>query len=194
MLKQFDLDYNFKAIVMDINGNGAGLADYMIDEQEVNGIWYEPYGFLNKTKYSATEKRNCVRKLFGIEANRSLNSEIYTNAHIILSLKRVSLLLNERQARRYFSQYKTWNKMTPVKQAEKLIPYAQTTKLQDQLSNLKANLDTNSTIVLQRINSHTRKDLVSAFVYGLYYINLVEEEEKKKRNRDWSKAQFNFLN
>lgn len=194
MLKQFDLDYNFKAIVMDINGNGAGLADYMIDEQEVNGIWYEPYGFLNKTKYSATEKRNCVRKLFGIEANRSLNSEIYTNAHIILSLKRVSLLLNERQARRYFSQYKTWNKMNPVKQAEKLIPYAQTTKLQDQLSNLKANLDTNSTIVLQRINSHTRKDLVSAFVYGLYYINLVEEEDKKRRNRDWSKAQFNFLN
>lgn len=194
MIKQFDLQYDFKAIVLDINGNGAGLADYLIDEQELNGIYYEPYGFLNKNKYSTTEKRNCVRKLFGIEANRGLNSEIYTNAHIILSLKRVSLLLNERQARRYFSKYKTWNKMSPVKQANKLIPYAQTTKLQDQLANLKANLDTNSTIVLQRINSHTRKDLVSAFVYGLYYINLIEEEEKKKRNRDWSKAQFNFLN
>lgn len=194
MIKQFDLDYDFKAIVLDINGNGAGLADYLIDEQENNGIYYEPYGFLNKNKYSATEKRNCKRKLFGIEANRALNSEIYTNAHIILSLRRVSLLLNERQARRYFSQYKTWNKMSPVKQANKLIPYAQTTKLQDQLANLKANLDTNSTIVLQRINSHTRKDLVSAFVYGLYYINLIEEEDKKKRNRDWSKAQFNFLN
>lgn len=179
---------------MDINGNGAGLADYMIDEQENNGIWYQPYGFLNKTKYLSTEKRNCVRKLFGIEANRALNSEIYTNAHIILSLKRVSLLLNERQARRYFSQYKGWNNMNPVKQAEKLIPYAQTTKLQDQLANLKANLDTNSTIVLQKINSHTRKDLVSAFVYGLYYINIIEEEERKSRNRDWSKAQFNFLN
>lgn len=194
MIKQFDLQYDFKAIVLDINGNGAGLADYLIDEQELNGIYYEPYGFLNKNKYSTTEKRNCVRKLFGIEANRGLNSEIYTNAHIILSLKRVSLLLNERQARRYFSKYKTWNKMSPVKQANKLIPYAQTTKLQDQLANLKANLDTNSTIVLQRINSHTRKDLVSAFVYGLYYINLIEEEDKKKRNRDWSKAQFNFLN
>ena len=194
MLKQLDLDFDFKAIVMDINGNGAGLADYMIDEQELNGVYYQPYGFLNKTKYSSTEKRGNVRKLFGIEANRSLNSEIYTNAHIILSLKRVSLLLNERQARRYFSQYKTWNKLNPVKQANKLIPYAQTTKLQDQLSNLKANLDTNSTIVLTRINSHTRKDLVSAFVYGLYYINLIEEEERKKANRDWSKAQYSFLN
>lgn len=194
MIKQLDLDYNFRAIVLDINGNGAGLADYLIDEQEHNGVYYEPYGFLNKTKYSNTEKRNNRRKLFGIEANRSLNSEIYTNAHIILSLKRVSLLLNERQARRYFSQYKTWNKLNPVRQANKLIPYAQTTKLQDQLANLKANLDTNSTIVLQRINSHTRKDLVSAFVYGLYYINLVEEEERKKNNRDWSKAQFSFLN
>lgn len=194
MLKQLDLEFDFKAIVMDINGNGAGLADYMIDEQDLNGIYYRPYGFLNKTKYSNTEKRGNVRKLFGIEANRSLNSEIYTNAHIILSLKRVSLLLNERQARRYFSQYKTWNKMNPVQQANKLIPYAQTTKLQDQLSNLKANLDTNSTIVLTRINSHTRKDLVSAFVYGLYYINSIEEEERKKNNRDWSKAQYNFLN
>lgn len=194
MIKQFDLDYDFKAIVLDINGNGAGLADYLIDEQETNGIYYQPYGFINKNKYSSTEKRNCVRKLFGIEANRTLNSEIYTNAHIILSLRRVSLLLNERQARRYFSQYKSWNKMNPVKQANKLIPYAQTTKLQDQLANLKANLDTNSTIVLSRINSHTRKDLVSSFVYGLYYINLVEEEERKKKNRDFSKAQFNFLN
>ena len=194
MIKQFDLDFDFKAIVLDINGNGAGLADYLIDEQVLNGNYYEPYGFLNKNKYFATEKRNCVRKLFGIEANRTLNSEIYTNAHIILNLKRVSLLLNERQARRYFSQYKFWNKMDPVRQANKLIPYAQTTKLQDQLSNLKANLDTNSTIVLQKINSHMRKDLVSSFVYGLYYINLIEEEERKKKNRDWSKSQYSFLN
>ena len=194
VIKQFDLDYDFKAIVMDINGNGAGLADYMIDEQEKDDIYYKPYGFLNKNKYSNTEKRFCERKLFGIEANRQLNSEIYTNAHIILSLKRVSLLLNERQARRYFSKFKTWNKMSPVKQANKLIPYAQTTKLQDQLSNLKANLDTSSTIVLSRINTHTRKDLVSSFVYGLYYISLIEEEERKKLNRDTSKSQYSFLN
>lgn len=194
MIKQLDLDFDFRAIVMDINGNGAGLADYMIDEQELNGIYYRPYGFLNKNKYSPTEKRGNVRKLFGIEANRTLNSEIYVNAHIILSLKRVSLLLNERQARRYFGRYKTWTKLNPVKQATKLIPYVQTTKLQDQLSNLKAGLDTNSTIVLTRINSHVRKDLVSAFVYGLYYINLEEEKDRKSKNRDWSKAQYSFLN
>jgi hypothetical protein len=111
-----------------------------------------------------------------------------------LSLKRVSLLINERQARRYFGKYKSWNKMDPVKQANKLIPYSQTTKLQDQLSNLKAGLDTNSTIVLTKIKNTTRKDFVSAFVYGLYYINEVEEQDKKNRNRDFSKAQFSFLN
>ncbi len=194
MIKQLDLAFNFKAIVVDINGNGAGLADYLIDDQEVGGTYYEPYGFLNKNKYTATEKRNCNRKLFGIEANRGLNSEIYVNAHIFLSLGRVSLLLNEQQARRYFSQYKGWNKLSPVKQATQLIPYAQTTKLQDQLANLKAGIDTGGTIALTRINSHVRKDLVSAFAYGLYYISLVEEEEKQRANRDWSKAQFNFLN
>ena len=62
------------------------------------------------------------------------------------------------------------------------------------IENLKANLDTNSTIVLQKINSHMRKDLVSSFVYGLYYISLIEEEERKKKNRDWSKSQYSFLN
>ena len=177
-IKQMDNLFNFKAIVMDINGNGAGLADYLIDEQNENGEYYQPYGFLNKNKYSNTEKRFSVKKLYGIEANRQFNSECFTNAHLILSLKRVSLLINERQARRYFGKYKSWNKLNPVKQANKLIPYAQTTKLQDQLSNLKANLDNNSSIVLTMIKKSTRKDLVSAFIYGLYYINEVEEEEK----------------
>lgn len=193
-IKQMDTLFNFKAIVMDINGNGAGLADYLIDEQQDETGYYQPYGFLNKNKYSNTEKRNCVRKLYGIEANRQFNSDCFTNAHMILSLKRVSLLINERQARRYFGKYKSWNHMNPVKQANKLIPYAQTTKLQDQLSNLKAGLDTNSTIVLTKIKNTTRKDLVSAFIYGLYYINEVEEQDKRNRNRDWSKSQFSFLN
>ena len=192
-IKQMDNLFNFKAIVMDINGNGAGLADYLIDEQNENGEYYQPYGFLNKNKYSNTEKRFSVKKLYGIEANRQFNSECFTNAHLILSLKRVSLLINERQARRYFGKYKSWNKLNPVKQANKLIPYAQTTKLQDQLSNLKANLDNNSSIVLTMIKKSTRKDLVSAFIYGLYYINEVEEEEKRSRNRKYNKGQFSFL-
>lgn len=193
-IKQMDNLFNFKAIVMDINGNGAGLADYLIDEQNENGEYHQPYGFLNKNKYSNTEKRFSVKKLYGIEANRQFNSECFTNAHLILSLKRVSLLINERQARRYFGKYKSWNKLNPVKQANKLIPYAQTTKLQDQLSNLKANLDNNSSIVLTMIKKSTRKDLVSAFIYGLYYINEVEEEEKRSRNRKYNKGQFSFLN
>lgn len=192
-IKQMDNLFNFKAIVIDINGNGAGLADYLIDEQNENGEYYQPYGFLNKNKYSNTEKRFSVKKLYGIEANRQFNSECFTNAHLILSLKRVSLLINERQARRYFGKYKSWNKLNPVKQANKLIPYAQTTKLQDQLSNLKANLDNNSSIVLTMIKKSTRKDLVSAFIYGLYYINEVEEE-KRSRNRKYNKGQFSFLN
>lgn len=193
-IKQMDNLFDFKAIVIDINGNGAGLADYLIDEQSENGEYYQPYGFLNKNKYSNTEKRFSVKKLYGIEANRQFNSECFTNAHLVLSLKRVSLLINERQARRYFGKYKSWNKLNPVKQANKLIPYAQTTKLQDQLSNLKANLDNNSSIVLTMIKKSTRKDLVSAFIYGLYYINEVEEEEKRSRNRKYNKGQFSFLN
>ena len=194
IIKHIDSIFNSKAIVIDINGNGAGLADYLIDEQEHNGIYYKPYGFINKNKYNATEKRQAVKKLYGIEANRTFNSIAYQNTHLMLSLKRVSLLINERQARRYFTRFKSWRKLKTVKQAEKLIPYAQTSKLQDQLSNMKANLDSSSSLVLTRIRAKMTKDLVSAFVYGLYYINEVEEADKRMRNRDYTKSQFNFLN
>lgn len=44
-IKQMDNLFDFKAIVIDINGNGAGLADYLIDEQSENGEYYQPYGF-----------------------------------------------------------------------------------------------------------------------------------------------------
>ncbi len=193
-IKQIDLDFHARAIVLDINGNGAGLADYLIDEQNINGDYYEPYGFINKTKYFSTEKKNCNKKLYGIEANRAFNSNIYLNAHIMLSLKRVSLLINERQARRYFGRYKSWNKLNPIKQSNKLIPYVQTTKLHDQLANLKASIDTGGTIVLSKIKGAVKKDLVSAFVYGLSYIGEIEEAERKKNNKDSSKSQYSFLN
>ena len=138
---------------------------------------------------------NCIRKLYGVEASPSANSDYYKNAQLMLSLDRVRLLINERQARARFNKFNYWNKMKVEKKATQLIPYIATTKLQDQLANLKANLETaTSNINVQKIKSTIGKDLVSSFIYGLWFISLEEEKELKKRAGKGSLGQYVFYN
>lgn len=110
-IKQLDSIFNFRGIVVDINGPGAGIADFLIIEQEKDGDYYPAYGFSNKPKYKKTEMPGCIRKLYGVEASPGANSDYYKNAHLMLSLDRVRLLINERQARTYFAQFDYWRKM-----------------------------------------------------------------------------------
>lgn len=194
-IKQLDAEFDFRGIAIDINGPGAGIADFLIIEQEKDGEFYPAYGFTNKPKYKKTEMSSCVRKLFGVEASPSANSDYYKNAQLMLSLNRIRLLINERQARAYFGKFGYWNKMTVEKKATQLIPYIQTTKLQDQLANLKANLETaTSNINVQKIKSTIGKDLVSSFIYGLWFISLEEEKELKKRAGKGTLGQYSFYN
>lgn len=157
-IKQLDSIFNFRGIVVDINGPGAGIADFLIIEQEKDGDYYPAYGFSNKPKYKKTEMPGCIRKLYGVEASPGANSDYYKNAHLMLSLDRVRLLINERQARTYFAQFDYWRKMKVDKKATQLIPYISTTKLQDQLANLKANIETaTSNINVQKLRQQLEK-------------------------------------
>ena len=194
-IKQLDAIFNFRGIVVDINGPGAGIADFLIIDQEKDGMYYPAYGFSNKPKYKKTEMPGCIRKLYGVEASSGANSDYYKNAHLMLSLDRVRLLINERQARSYFARFGYWNKMKVEKKATQLIPYIATTKLQDQLANLKANLETaTSNINIQKIKTSIGKDLVSSFIYGLWFIGLEEEKELKKRAGKGTLGQYSFYN
>ena len=194
-IKELDSIFNFRGIAVDINGPGAGIADFLIIEQNKDGRFYPPYGFINKQKYNKTEAQGCIKKLYGVEASSTANSDYYKNAQLMLSLDRVRLLINERQARASFSRFNYWNKMSIEKKATQLIPYIATTKLQDQLSNLKANLETStSTISVKKIKTTIGKDLVSSFIYGLWFISLEEEKELKKRAGKGTKGQYSFYN
>lgn len=195
-IKELDAFFEFRGIVVDINGPGAGLADFLIIENESKtGIMYPAYGFTNKPKYAKTEQKGCIRKMYGVEASSGSNSDYYKNAHLMLTLGRVLLLIDERRARAYFAKFKYWNKMTIDKKQTQLIPYIVTTKLQDQLANLKANIESISgNINVQKIKTTMGKDLASAFVYGLWFIALEEDKELKKRQGHGSLGQYSFYN
>lgn len=72
---------------------------------------------------------------------------------------------------------------------EYLKPYVQTSILREQLLNLiEENEGIN--IILKQSSRKIKKDKVSAFVYGLYYIKIDDERRKKKKRFRLSEMMF----
>jgi hypothetical protein len=74
--------------------------------------------------------------------------------------------------------------MTVTQRVQRLMPHEMTTKLFEEMANLRlrrtgVSLD----IVLEQINARYPKDKYSAFAYGLWRIKELEEEQNKKRRR-----------
>ena len=72
--------------------------------------------------------------------------------------------------------------MTPEQRIKRLLPHELTTKLFEEIANLrikKQGVD----LTLERINSHKSKDKFSATAYGLWRIKELEEEYLKKMQR-----------
>ena len=72
--------------------------------------------------------------------------------------------------------------MKTEERIKRLMPHELTTKLFEEMSNLrlrKSGLD----IVLEQINARFPKDKYSAFAYGLWRIKEIEEENYKKFTR-----------
>ena len=62
--------YNAKAIVIDINGLGKGLLDYMLDRNILDdGTELEPYDMIN-TDYRS-DYRDAKKLVYGIEAQKT---------------------------------------------------------------------------------------------------------------------------
>lgn len=79
---------------------------------------------------------------------------------------------------------KNGQKMTTEQRVKRLMPHEMTTRLFEEMANLRlkrtgVSLD----IVLEQINSRFPKDKYSAFAYGLWRIKEIEEEQAKRRRR-----------
>lgn len=88
--KQICYLFNPQALVVDINGLGKGLMDYLLDENIMdNGTVLEPYDMIN-TDYRS-DFRNAKRIVYGIEA-QSNNTEMITNFINVVETKTLRLL------------------------------------------------------------------------------------------------------
>ena len=73
--------------------------------------------------------------------------------------------------------------MKPQQRIERLMPHEMTSRLFDEMANLRLKKLGANDIVLERINSRYPKDKYSSFAYGLWLIKEFEEELYKKHTR-----------
>lgn len=138
-----------------------------------------PYGFFNDLEYKKIQPKDAISILYSIKANGGLNSKIHGNVYSRLNAGLVRFLIAEQVAKSNLLTTQVGAKMDFVQRVKRLMPHEMTTKLFEEMANLRvkqAGVD----IALEQINSRFPKDKYSAFAYGLWRIKEIEEENFKK--------------
>ena len=175
--------YKPREVVIDCNGLGVGIADEMIRTHlDASGKELPAYGFFNNDDYKKIQPRDAIPILYSLKANGPLNSKIHGNAYSRIYGGMVRFLISEQDARASLLATKVGQKMKLEERVKRLMPHELTTKLFEEMSNLRLRRN-GLDIVLEQINARFPKDKYSAFAYGLWRIKELEEENYKKKSR-----------
>ena len=193
-IKRLYYKYKAQQVVIDANGLGIGLIDFMVKSQidpETNevlpdfGVSNDEEGFYKKYKTDITE----ADAMYLIKANAPINTEAHTYVQTQLSSGKIKFLIDESQAKTKLMSTKVGQNMDNNKRAEYLKPFTLTTILREQMLNLvEENEGVN--IILKQSSRSIPKDKFSAFEYGLYYIKQEEDRKKKRKKRNISEMMF----
>ena len=188
-LKNLYYKYNARRLILDANGLGIGLVDFMVKPQ-VNPDTLEvipDFGVYGGTQEDAVQEYKKYRTanteedaLYLMKAGAPINTEAHTIARSNLSSGKVKFLIDERIAKQKLLNTKLGQNMKPEERAEYLKPFTLTSILKEEMMNLREENE-GVNIILKQANKGIKKDKFSAFEYGLYYIKLEEESKKKKK-------------
>ena len=198
-IKKLFYKYKARTVVIDANGLGAGLVDFMVIDQidpetgdlipnfGVGGATYE--GWEKDYKKHKTENTE-ADAMFLIKANAPINTEAHSYVQTQLSSGKIKFLIDETQAKGKLMATKVGQEMEANKRAEYLKPFTLTTVLREQMLNLvEENEGVN--IILKQSSRSIKKDRFSAFEYGLYYIK--QEEDKKRKKKKFNIGDLMFF-
>ena len=196
-LKKLFYKYKAQRIVIDGNGMGIGLIDYMVKSQtdpdtlEVYpdfGVYNDDEQYYKQYKTQNTE----LDAMYIIKANAPINTEAHATTRSQMSSGKIRFLLDERVAKNKLLATKIGQKMTPEERANYLKPFTLTSILKEEMLNLREENE-GVNIILKQANRGIKKDKFSAFEYGIYYIKQ-EEDKKKKRKKKFCAKDWLFMN
>ena len=197
-IKRLFYKYKARTVVIDANGLGAGLVDFMLTDQVdpetgdilpnfgVGGATYDNWEKdFRKFKTPDTE----LDAMYLIKANAPINTEAHSYVQTQLASGKIKFLIDETQAKAKLMATKMGLAMSPDKRADYLKPFTLTTILREQMLNLVEENE-GMNIILKQSSRGIKKDKFSAFEYGLYYIKQEEDRKKKRRNFKMSDLMF----
>lgn len=193
-IKQLYYKYNAQRIVIDGNGLGIGLIDYMVKQQIRDDSSILPdFGVYNDEDnfYKKFRTANCEHDaIYIIKANAPINTEAHSIVQTTLNSGHIKFLIDEQIAKNKLLGTKVGEAMTPEQRNEYLKPFVLTSILKEEMLNLREENE-GINIILKQATKRIKKDKFSALEYGLYYIKQ-EEDSKRKKKKKFNAADWNF--
>ena len=189
--------YRYKAqrVVIDGNGVGLGLVDYMVKQQNQDGEVLPDFGVYNDDeKYYKQYRTNICEDdaMYIIKANAPINTAAHTIAKSQMESGKIKFLINDIDAKNKLLGTRLGQNMKPEARNEYLKPYVLTSMLRDEMLNLREENE-GINVILKQANKRIPKDKFSALEYGIYYIKQ-EEDSRRKRKKKFNAAEWKFYN
>ena len=201
-LKKIIQLYKPREIVIDGNGPGIGLLDAMVlpSFDAKTGEQFPAYYAFNNDHHLPPDKKaeseepwpelNAI--IYDIKAGSSNDDAIHSNFFAQINNGTVSLLAHERIVKDKLMKTKKGQKMSLYDKRVFLLPYEMTSRLVDEINNLKLKpTGIQNQFKIDRISRSIEKDRFSSLEYGLYRVKYYEDKALQKKNkRDFSQYTF----
>ena len=195
-LKKIISLYNPREIVIDGNGPGIGLLDAMAlpSFDEKTGEQFPAYYAFNNEHHLPPEMKTETDEpkpeyraiIYDIKAGAQNDDLIHSNFFSQINNGSVSFLAHERVVKDKLLKKKQGQTMSLYDRRIFLLPYEMTSRLMDELNNLKLKpTGIQNKFAIERISRSIEKDRFSSLEYSLYRVKYYEDKimlKKKKKN------------
>lgn len=188
-IKQLALKFNVDTIVIDANGPGIGLVDFLTvktvdrNTQET----YPAFGVIKESdpkemykNFYYVEDSHYNNKIFLIRASESLNAEMHNLVSAQIATGKVEFLIDDQLAKSKWQKKQAWGTYSSERRVEILRPYVMTRILREEMMNLRRKSE--NSLALTKIAQGMKKDKFSSFEYALYYARLLESKKRNNTN------------
>lgn len=174
--------YKCTQLVIDTNGLGLGVYDYIIKDQydAQTGATYKALTCCNDDEMASRCKVKDAKKVvWSVKATSSFNNEICILLRSGFQNGKINLPIHEFEGEELLkSNIKGFNKLSPRDQALYKMPYVQTSLMINELVNLDHEVKNGNIKIMEK--SGMRKDRYSSLAYNYWCLNQIVRKNKPK--------------
>lgn len=193
IIKKLVMRYNAYKLVIDANGPGLGLVDFLtIKTKDLKtGVELPALGIDRESdttdmyrNFYKVEEHLYDEKIWLIRASDKLNSQMHNLVSTQIASGKVRFLIDDTTAREAMSRTRAWATYTEEQKVAVMQPFVMTRILREEMMNLRRKTEDTTNITLKKISSSIKKDKFSAFEYALWYCRKLETGRHKRINSE----------